>query len=163
MKRKMADALKKAIKGEVDGHIFYDLLAEKATNDEARRRLEQLRDDEVRHKEVLYDMYDLIIGGRPERLPDKGINALADVFRRGRLDERKTEIEFINLAIDAELAATQFYQAQREKFDDPQFHALLDQLADEENGHYELLQAEKEAMGGNYHWFSLDHSNPMEY
>ena len=43
----LADVLKTAIKGEVDGHKFYDLLAQKATNPEAKRKLENLRDDEI--------------------------------------------------------------------------------------------------------------------
>lgn len=162
-KKKLADALKAAIKGEVDGFQFYHLLVERATHDEARRRLEQLRDDEVRHKEVLYELYDQLIGGKPERLPEKGINALAKVFEKGRLDPKKTELEIINMAIEAELAAMKFYQNAREEFDDPQLLALFDQLADEEHSHFEILQAEKDALGGNYHWFSMDQGSPQEH
>lgn len=162
-KKKLAEALTTAIKGEVDGFQFYHLLVERTSNDIARRRLEQLRDDEVRHKEVLYDLYDQIIGGRPERLPERGINALARVFSQGKLDPQKTEVEIINLAIEAELAATKFYQTAKEEFEEPQLLALFDQLADEEHSHYEILQAEKEALGGNYHWFSIDEGSPQEH
>jgi len=161
-KQKLADALKSAIKGEVDGFQFYHLLVERANNDDARRRLETLRDDEARHKEVLYELYDELIGGRPESLPAKGINALAKVFDKGRLDPKKSEMECINLAIEAELAAVKFYQKSQEEFDDPQLLALFDQLADEEHSHFEILQAEKESMGGNYHWFSMDEGAPLE-
>ena len=48
-KQKIAETLKKAIKGEKDGYFFYNLLSEKATNPAARKKLEQLRDDEIRH------------------------------------------------------------------------------------------------------------------
>ena len=47
-----AALLRSAIKGEEDGIAFYDLLAERAVNPEARRRLENLRDDEKRHKSL---------------------------------------------------------------------------------------------------------------
>ena len=162
-KKKLAVALKAAIKGEVDGFEFYKLLAEKATNDEAKSRLEELRDDEARHKEVLYDLYDLTIGGRPEQLPEQGINVLAKLFSRGKLDPRKSEMEIIDFAIEAELAAVKFYQAAQGEFEDPQLLALFDQLADEEHSHFEILQAEKQAFGSNYHWFSADIGQPLEH
>lgn len=162
-KAKLAEALKTAIKGEVDGYKFYHLCVERSNNNEARRRLEQLRDDEIRHKDTLYELYDQLIGGRPESLPEKGLSALAKVFAKGKLDASRNEVEIINLAIEAELAAMDFYQNAQKDFDDPQLLALFDQLAEEESSHYEVLQAEKEALGGNYHWFSMDESSPMEH
>lgn len=162
-KQQIAEILKKAIKGEEDGYYFYNLLAEKATNPQAKIKLENLRDDEIRHKETLYAIYEKYIGGEIGELPPKGINALAEVFRKGHLEDRKTEMEFINLAIEAELAATKYYQEERDLIDDDEFKKIFDQLAEEEHSHYELLMAEKEAMSGNYFWFGLDDSSPMEH
>jgi len=77
-----AGILKSAIKGEEDGYTFYNLLAEKATNPEAKRRLENLRNDEKRHKAVLVNLYKKFVGGEIGELPPKGINALAQVFEQ---------------------------------------------------------------------------------
>ena len=33
----------------------------------------------------------------------------------------------------------------------------------EEYSHYESLQAEKSAIGGNYYWFGFDDASPLEY
>lgn len=162
-KQQIAEILKKAIKGEEDGYFFYNLLAEKSTNPQAKIKLETLRDDEIRHKETLYAIYEKHIGGEIGELPAKGINALAEVFRKGHLEDRKTEMEFINLAIEAELAATKYYQEERDLIEDEEFKKIFDTLAEEEHGHYELLMAEKEALAGNYFWFSLDDSSPMEH
>ena len=162
-KQQIAEILKKAIKGEEDGYFFYNLLAEKSTNPQAKIKLETLRDDEIRHKETLYAIYEKHIGGEIGELPAKGINALAEVFRKGHLEDRKTEMEFINLAIEAELAATKYYQEERDLIEDEEFKNIFDTLAEEEHGHYELLMAEKEALSGNYYWFSLDDSSPMEH
>ena len=159
----IAETLKKAIKGEEDGYRFYDLLAQKASNPEAKKKLETLRDDEIRHKQTLLDIYHKHIGPEIGELPPKGINALAEVFRRGRLEERKTEMEFINLAIEAELAATRYYQDERDMVDDEEFRKIFDALAEEEHSHFELLQAEKDALGGNYYWFGYDEASPMEH
>jgi rubrerythrin len=161
-KKEIAGILKRAIKGEEDGYFFYNLLSKKSTNAEARRKLENLRDDEIRHKETLYAIYDKYIGGEIGKLPPKGIGALAKVFRKGRLLELKTEMEYINLAIEAELAATKYYREERDLVGDPDFRSIFDRLADEEHSHFELLQAEKEALAGNYHWFSYGDGAPLE-
>ncbi len=162
-KEKVAETLLMAIKGEKDGYKFYDLLSKKATNDAARKKLEGLRDDEIQHEKVLIELYHKHIGPSIGILPEKGINALAEVFSRGELDKDKSEMEYIDLAIKAELAATRYYQDERDLIDDPEFKAIFDRLANEEHHHYELLQAERDAITGNYHWFSLDDSAPMEH
>ena len=51
----LKNLLKTAIKGEVDGYTFYNLMAEQSKNKDARRRLENLRDDEKRHKAILVE------------------------------------------------------------------------------------------------------------
>ncbi len=160
--KRISDILKKAIKGEEDGLHFYSLLAEKSTNPEARRKLEGLRDDEVRHKVTLTGLYRTYVGGEIGKLPAHGITALRKVFAKGHLDNRKTEMDFINLAIEAELAATKYYREQKNLVDDAEFKNIFDQLADEEHGHFELLHAEKDAISGNYNWFAYGDSSPLE-
>ncbi len=154
--------LKSAIKGEEDGFMFYGLLAEKAANIDAKLRLEHLRDDEKRHKAVLINLYRKHVGGEPVDLPEKGIGPLDKVFEKGKLKKLKSEMEYINLAIEAELAATDFYKAGRDFVNDKEFSDILHQLSEEENSHYELLMAEREALTGNYFWFSTDGSSHME-
>ena len=161
-KKHIAETLKAAIKGEEEGYRYYDLLSQRATNEDARRKLENLRDDEIRHKETLIGIYQKFVGKDIGRLPDKGLGALNQVFKNGRLDDLKSEMDFINLAIEVELATSKFYDKEKTLVNDPEFQAIFDQLAEEEYNHYQLLQAEKDALGGNYHWFSYDSSAPLE-
>jgi rubrerythrin len=158
----LAQLLKTAIKGEEDGFKFYDLLSKKATNADARRKLENLRDDEIGHKHTLLEIYAAMVGGEVGPLPEKGLTALADVFRKGHLSDLKSEREFINLAIEAELAATRFYQGQAKVTADTKYRSIFERLADEEHRHYELLMAEREAISGNYYWFAYDGNAPQE-
>jgi rubrerythrin len=161
-KKRIAEILKTAIKGEEDGYNYYNYLVGKATNPEAKKKLEVLRDDEVRHKRTLREMYKTYVGGEIGELPDKGLGALSQVFKNGRIDQLKSEMEFINLAIEVELATSKYYQKERNLVDDPEFEKIFDQLAEEEYNHYQILQAEKDALGGNYYWFGLDNSAPLE-
>lgn len=162
-KKTVAEVLRVAIKGEEDGYFFYNQLLEKAVNKDAKLKLQGLRDDEARHKKTLLEMFEKYVGGQVGKLPDKGLTPLAEVFRKGNLAERKTEMEFIALAIEAELAATEYYEKQKELVDDPFFRNIFDQLAGEEHRHYELLMAEKEALSGNYFWFQYGDTSPLEH
>jgi rubrerythrin len=162
-KAHIAEVLRRAIRGEEDGYKFYGLMVDKADNPDARRKLEGLRDDEIGHKKTLVELFAKYVGGEIGELPAKGLSVLSEVFAKGHFSELKTEMEFINLAIEAELAATKFYQKERDLVEDPEFARILDRLAEEEHSHFELLQAEKDAMSGNYHWFSYDGSSPMEH
>ncbi len=160
---RIAAVLKSAIKAEEEGFKFYQALALKADNDTAKRKLEGLRDDEVRHNESLRKEFKKHIGEPVGDLPEKGMTVLSELFARGEFESGRTEMEYINLAIETELAAARYYQKERNLVDDPAFVALFDKLAEEEHAHYELLQAEKDAIGGNYHWFGFDDSSPMEH
>ncbi len=162
-KKKAAEVLKRAMRGEEDGYRFYDLLSKKASNSTAKKLLESLRDDEIRHKQTLQEIWDRHIGGEVGELPDKGLSVLTEIFRKGHVEDRHTEIEFVNLAIEAELAATRYYKAERDLIEDETFRNIFDKLADEEHHHFELLQAEKDAMGGNYSWFEYDDTQPLEH
>lgn len=162
-KEKVAEVLKMAIKGEKDGYYFYNQLFQKADNQDAKRKLQGLRDDEARHEATLLKMYKEHVGGEIGQLPPKGLTPLTEVFRKGQAEKRTSEMEFIGLAIEAELAATKYYQQQRDLIDDPMFQHIFDKLADEEHGHYELLMAEKEALSGNYYWFEYGDTSPQEH
>jgi rubrerythrin len=95
-------------------------------------------------------------------LPAEGINALAKIFDGGRAKGKVSEMQFIELAIEAELSATKFYKDEAAQTVDAQLKKIYQNLADEEFHHYESLQAEKHALGGNYYWFGYGDSSPME-
>ncbi len=162
-KEKIAETLRRAIKGEEEGYYFYDLVSKKVTHPDAKIKLEGLRDDEINHKKVLVEIFHKHIGPKIGELPEKGLSVLTEIFKKGHINNLKSEMEFINLAIEAELAATKYYQDERDLIDDKEFKEIFDRLAEEEHHHFELLQAEREAISGNYYWFSMDDSSPFEH
>ncbi len=158
----IAILLENARKNEVDGYSFYNQLAGQTKNVEARKRLENLRDDEKRHKAILVDLYKKHVGEEIGDLPKKGFGPLAGAFDKGKLKIFNSEMEYIALAIETELAATKFYKEGAIIAVDAEFRKILEELSDEEYSHYELLMAEKQALGGNYFWFSSSDTSPME-
>jgi rubrerythrin len=156
------ELLKRAIKGEYDGLRFYTYLTEKTVNADARNKLSGLASDEKRHVAILENMFKQLYKEEVGELPKEGINALAKFFDGSKAKDKHTEMQFIDLAIEAELAATQFYRNGAETASEQEVKKLYQELADEEFRHYESLQAEKSALGGNYFWFGYGESSPME-
>lgn len=156
------ELLKQAIKSEIDGRRFYNYLAAKTSNEDARRKLAGLAGDEVRHEKALRDIYKKIYGEKEIVLPEKGVGVLSDFFENPEGREDMTERQYIDLAIEAELAATDYYKAEAARATSDDFKKIFERMATEEFSHFELLQAEKDALSGNYYWFSFDDTAPME-
>jgi len=156
------DLLKQAIKSEIDGQRFYNYLAEKTSNDEARRKLSHLAGDEVRHEKALRQIFTRIYGEKDIALPEKGVGVLSDFFENPESREDMSERQYIDLAIEAELAATEYYKAEAARTTADDLKKIFESMAAEEYSHFELLQAEKDALSGNYYWFSFDDTSPME-
>ena len=154
--------LRQAIVAEIDGQRFYKFLAGKATHEEAIRKLTNLAEDEVRHEEALRKMYKKFFNQEVGELTEKGIGVLSDFFANNQDKQNLNEVQYIELAIQAELAATEFYKQGASFAPDDDTRKIFEGMASEEHLHYELLQAEKEALAGNYYWFSLDEGAPLE-
>jgi rubrerythrin len=156
------ELLKQAVKSEIDGQRFYKYLAEKAENEEAKRKLENLAKDEVRHEKALRKIYKEIYGEKLVQIPEKGVGVLSKFFENPEGREDMSEIQYIDMAIEAELAATQYYKSEAKKAPTEEFRKIYEGMAGEEYSHFELLQAEKDALSGNYYWFSFGDTSPME-
>jgi len=156
------ELMEQAIKSEVDGQRFYNYLADRTSNGDAKRKLKNLAADEVRHEKALREMYEKIYGSKLTELPQKGVGVLSQFFDNPEKHKDLSEVRYIDLAIEAELAATQYYKQQAKETDSDEFSLIYKSMAAEEFSHYELLKAEKDALGGNYYWFSFDSTSPME-
>jgi rubrerythrin len=156
------ELLKQAVKSEIDGQRFYNFLADKTTNPDAKRKLTNLAGDEVRHEKALKDMYLKIYGEELTDIPKKGVGVLSKFFEHPEGHEKMNERQYIDMAIEAELAATNYYKEQSKTAPTEEFRQIYDSMAAEEYRHFELLQAEKDAISGNYYWFSFGDTSPME-
>ncbi|MCK5127396.1 MAG: ferritin family protein [candidate division Zixibacteria bacterium] len=156
------DLIKQAIVAEIDGQKFYKMLVQKTNNPDAKRKLQSLADDEVRHEDLLIKMYKDLHGEDVNGLPAVGVGVLSKFFAENRDKEDLSENQYIDMAIEAELAATNFYKDGAKNAPNDEIKKLCDGMATEEYSHFELLQAEKDAIAGNHFWFGYDDGAPME-
>lgn len=160
-KQEMADILKFGIKTEIEGQNFYSKMAQKVAHGETKKRIQQMAADEMVHERRLRELYEKVIGGDPDQLPKEGM----DIFQQAFGDRDLTEddkFKFIDLAMEAELDAARRYKKGEEAAEAPEVRKVFAELVAEEDGHYNMLMAEKEALRGNIDWFSFGDQAMME-
>ncbi|MFO7914306.1 MAG: ferritin family protein [Candidatus Krumholzibacteriales bacterium] len=153
------DALEEAIYREIGAFRFYTTVAEEITNPGGKKKFEEIAGDEKMHREKLVSWYNKLSPERfemsDEKIEKSEINGI-------RLNQRAGAEEALDIAIEAELRANEFYSEQAEKVDDEDLRELYLTLAEDEDGHYNLLVAEKNAMAGGFYWFDMDSTAFME-
>jgi rubrerythrin len=157
----MAEIIKIGIKTEIEGQKFYSTLAQRIKNPETRKKIEALASDEVSHERRLRDLYKEHIGGDPGELPKEGLTIFEDAFGNEKLDEAD-KFRLLELAIEAERLTARHYKKGEDKADNPQTRKVFSELVAEEDGHFNMLMAEREGLRGNIHWFTYDDQAMLE-
>jgi rubrerythrin len=155
----LKDAISRAIYAEIGAMNFYSRMADSIENKEGSSRFEQLSGDERGHRDTLKEWYTRLF--ETEFVEDE--QAIKDSEISG-LEIRKEAgaIEALDIAIEAESKANDFYLAEAEKAEDPELKKMFESLAQQEKGHYDLLTAEKNALTGGFYWFDMDQSGFLE-
>ncbi len=155
----LQDAISRAIYAEIGAMNFYAQLAERIENDEGSRRFEQLSSDEKGHRDTLKGWYSRLFG--TEFVEDEEEVRKSEISGI-EIGEKTGAMEALDIAIEAESRANEFYLAEAEKASDPELKKMFQSLAEQEKGHYDLLTAERNALVGGFYWFDLDHTEFLE-
>jgi rubrerythrin len=152
------EALATAIYNEQSAFDFYTGLADTIKNESGNKKFKFLAADEKRHRELLEAHYKKTAGGK--RFP----------FDPAKLKTIKVEVrdntsaaEALDIGIKAEKEAYKFYSKSAEDTRDPDAKKMFLMLAEQEDRHYNLLTAEKQALTGQFYWFDIGTPGVMEY
>ena len=129
-----------AIKSEIESKVVYTTLAERVKNSVMKDRLLFLAGEEDKHRAYLESLYRQKFGDKELKLPEKSDVPLPSV----NTSEDRLLSEIIEDAMRAELAAKDFYESLKSRFEDSKIQAMLQILANMELGHYEILSRELE-------------------
>jgi len=129
-----------AIKSEIESKDVYTTLAERVKNSVLKERLLFLAGEEEKHRAYLESLYRQKFGDKELKLPEKSDVPLPSV----NTSEERLLSEIIEDAMRIELAAKDFYESLKSRFEDSKIQAMLQILANMELGHYEILSRELE-------------------
>ena len=127
-----------AIKSEIESREVYKTLAERVKNSLLKDRLNFLSSEEEKHRAYLEALYRQKFGDKEIRLPEKSEVPLPQV----NPSEDRLLSEIIESAMKAELAAKDFYESLKPRFEDERIQGMLQILANMEIGHYKILAKE---------------------
>jgi rubrerythrin len=148
-----------AVYREIGARNFYREIAEAIKNPEGSERFDRLSKDEEGHRVKLEGWYRKLF--KAKFVADKKELDGAEI-KGVHVDEKTGAMKALDIAINAEMKAEEFYAREAETVDDAALKKLLMQLSGEEHGHYELLLAERSSLAGNFYWFDLDSAQFLE-
>jgi len=152
------EALAVAIYNEQSAFDFYSGLSEMIQNESGKKKFKFLADDEKRHRQLLEAHYTKVTGGRefsfdPAKVKDINVE----------VKDNTTASEALDIGIKAEKEAYEFYRERAGETQDPDAKKMFLMLAEQEDRHFNLLTAEKQALIGQFYWFDRGTPGMMEY
>ena len=151
------EILEMGIYNEVSARDFYLSMSKKMKDASGKKKFELLADDEKRHREILEDWYRKESGGKGFALNDKKVKRITIEVK-----DQTSAFEAIDLVLEAERQAYLFYSEAAKRAKDEKARETFLKLAEEEDGHYQKLSAERNALAGGFYWFGLDQAAPLE-
>jgi rubrerythrin len=152
------EALSLAIYNEQSAFDFYTMLSESIKNESGKKKFKFLAMDEQGHRKLLEGHYKKITGGEEFLFDPSKVKVIKVEIRDGT-----TASEALDIGIKAEKEAYEFYSKSAEETKDPDAKKMFLMLAEQEDRHYNLLTAEKQAVIGQFYWFDMGTPGMMEY
>ncbi len=131
--------LEMALRSEIDSRDIYKKSADSTKNALLKEKFEFLSGEEEKHRKMIENIIRM-------KYPDENINVPESTevpLPRVTVTEKDPISKLLSQAMDAEMAASKFYENLSTKFDDEKSY-LMRYLSSVEMSHYYLLQAERE-------------------
>ena len=152
------EALSLAIYNEQSAYDLYNKISLIIQDPSGKEKFKFLASDEKRHRKILEDWYTKETQGKKFLFDPSCVKKI-----ELEIKDQTTATEALDIAIQAEKSAYEFYKSAAQKTKDQDGKKMFESLASEEDGHYQKLFAEREALTGNFYWFSLDIPGIMEH
>jgi rubrerythrin len=157
----MNEAIEIAIKTEKDGIEFYSKAAEKTKDELGKKMFLSLVEDEKRHLAFLEKLSceeDVCLDDLAFVDPKK---ELATIFSEvsdvsNVVSDKASDREALDVALEMERKGYKHYKQMAEDYDDTKMKRLFEQLAYEEERHYEILDETRSYLDDTGRWFMWD-------
>jgi len=155
-------ALKTAIEIEDNGLLNFLKFARQTKDMTGKNMFIRLAMDEHEHRRIIETQLMNLMEGKPLvkiEIPKSEIERIAPTIRekqqRTRGESGLLEIDALNTALDLERKAAKFFRDQANLVNDPEAKALFIRLAEWEDAHFDLIQAELDSIQGTGFWFGI--------
>lgn len=155
-------ALKTAIEIEDQGLLNFLKFARQTKDTTGKNMFIRLAMDEHEHRLIIEKQLTNLMEGKPLikiKIPKSEIEQVAPTIRdkqqKTRGESGLLEIDALNTALDLERKAAEFFREQANLISDADAKALFIRLAEWEDAHFDLIQAELDSIQGTGFWFGI--------
>jgi rubrerythrin len=157
----VADAIREAIKLEINGKAVFDHAAEVTHNELGKKMFKRLAEDETKHLHTFSELFSQVMGGEEwkksvdeEELKSRS-SLIEELAPRMKKEGRAGEIEAIRIGMELEKKAIDFFEKSAKEATDPKAKEIFDKICEEERSHYDLLQAEYDSVTNSGFWLDI--------
>lgn len=145
------EILRKAIQGEDQAYNFYSKVKDLMINKKSKIFMENLANEELKHKNILEKRYKALYGKDFEEIPGFIFDENLKIENLG-LNSQSDALQILSSAIEAEKNAIVFYSKLLKDVDNEEDLELLKYLIDFEESHKIKLQNEYQTINKDYYW-----------
>lgn len=154
----LKQAIKDAIRGEVEGRELYTAIAEKTDDAGAKEVFRHLAAEEDRHFKFLKALYGEFLEGKPisveaaQRIlgPEQLSAPIFSEDFKTRAMDHHFEMSALSIAMRLERDSAKFYGEMASEAQDPAMKAFFQDLSAWEQAHYDALAKEVDALQEEY-------------
>jgi rubrerythrin len=154
--------LKTAIEIEDNGMETFLNFARLTKDETGKNMFIRLAQDEMQHRRILEEQLENLMEGKPitkVEIPksevEKVLPKIREKQKRTRGESGLLEVDALNTALDLERKAAQYFREQAELVENEDAKSLFIRLAEWEEAHYDIIQAELDSIQGTGFWFGI--------
>jgi rubrerythrin len=160
LKPEVVEAIKMAIQMEKDGLRYYEQAAERTENKLAKKMFHKIAQDEVIHLKTFQKIFDTMTGSEEWREMAKFTPKVGEipVFEGGiekKGDVNPSDVDALRVAIDNERKGIEHYKKAASAAVDKMAKEIFNKIREEEEYHYDLLQAQLDYLTQSGFWFDI--------
>jgi rubrerythrin len=162
---KAAEAMKTAIEMEKSGHRFFTEAASKVKNEAGRKVFSRLAAEEMNHLRVFSKIFTALAEGTDWQKataqvePARRVPYFDDAKKQFKAEDLSVDLDYLRKALDLERNAISFFEKAIGEADTSEAREVFRRILEEEQGHYDLIQAEIDNINGSGFWFDVQEFN----
>jgi rubrerythrin len=158
LSKEIEDAIKGAIKLEIDGKKFFNHAAEITSVERGKKMFQWLAAEEVKHLEIFSKLFTAILKSDEWKKHIDADRIKGDAPLIKKLEENMKregsngEIEALRIGMELERNAIEFFQKAASATDDQNAVKIFTEISEEEKFHYDMLEAQLDSVTKSGFW-----------
>lgn len=156
--KEVENAIKEAIKLEIEGRKFFSHAAEVTTAERGQKMFQWLAAEEVKHLETFSKLFTTILHGDDwkKHIDADRISGEAQLIKKlqenMKREGSKGEVEALRIGMELERNAIDFFRKAAAAADDPGAAKIFSEISEEEKFHYDMLESQHDSVTKSGFW-----------